>query len=165
MRNHNGDILKFEVKGYHFKNLHNKLHDSDWLDAKLIMIISKRKIKINLGFLIIEELERIYSWLNQILNKTNMDCKLEFIDPNLKFRIMTRSKIPVLKIIYYINETKIECWELIINKSNTFMLLHRDTQIVVWKVLPCFFPPEKKSYLQFASVYTFAIAKTKTCPD
>ena len=118
MRNHNGDILKFEVKGYHFKNLHNKLHDSDWLDAKLIMIISKRKIKINLGFLIIEELERIYSWLNQILNKTNMDCKLEFIDPNLKFRIMTRSKIPVLKIIYYINETKIECWELIISIDN-----------------------------------------------
>ncbi len=122
MKNHNGDLMKIHVIKYQFDNLYNKLYDSDWLEAELIMIISKRKIKINLEFLIIEELERIYYWLIQILNKKLADSKLEFIDPNLKFKIMTRSKIPVLKIIYYMNETKIECWELIINNSNIISL-------------------------------------------
>ena len=122
MKNHNGDLLKIHVIKYQFDSLYNKLYDSDWLEAELIMIISKRKIKINLEFLIVEELERIYYWLIQLLNKNYADTKLEFIDPNLKFKIMTRSKIPVLKIIYYTNTTIIECWELIINNVNIISL-------------------------------------------
>jgi hypothetical protein len=131
MKNHNGDIMKIHVINYQFDNLYNKLFDSDWLEAELIMIISKRKIKINLEFLIIEELERIYFWLIQILNKNYADSKLEFIDPNLKFKIMTRSKIPVLKIIYYMNDTKIECWELIINTANINSLANKINKIII----------------------------------
>lgn len=123
--------MKIHVINYQFDNLYNKLYDSDWLEAELIMIISKRKIKINLEFLIIEELERIYFWLIQILNKNYADSKLEFIDPNLKFKIMTRSKIPVLKIIYYMNDTKIECWELIINTANINSLANKINKIII----------------------------------
>jgi hypothetical protein len=130
MKNHNGDVMKIHVINYHFHNLYNKLYDSDWLDAELIMIISKRKIKINLEFLILEELERIYLWLIQIGNKENMDIKLEFIDANLKFRILTRSKIPILKIMYCISDTKIVCWELIINTANLNSLANNMKTII-----------------------------------
>jgi len=109
--------MKINVKKYKFDNLYNKLYDSDWLEAELIMIISSRKIKINLEFLIVEELERIYFWLIDKLNNRGTGTKLKFIDPNLKFKIMTRSNMPVLKVIYYLNDS-IESWELLINPAN-----------------------------------------------
>jgi hypothetical protein len=124
MKNHNGDSMKIEVKNYHFKNLYNKLYDSDWLDAKLIIINSAGKVSINLEFLLVEELERIINWLNQLLNKSNVTNKLEFIDPNLRLKLMTRSRIPVLKVLYNVNETTIECWELIIKTADINKLVN-----------------------------------------
>jgi hypothetical protein len=44
---------------------------------------------------------------------------------------MTRSKIPVLKIIYYMNDTKIECWELIINTANINSLANKINKIII----------------------------------
>ncbi len=124
MKNHNGDSMKIEVKNYHFKNLYNKLYDSDWLDAELIMINSTGKVSINLELLLVEELERIINWLNQVLNKNNVTNKLEFIDSNLRLKLMTRSRIPVLKILYNVNETTIECWELILKTADINKLVN-----------------------------------------
>lgn len=63
MKNHNGDTMMIEVKNYHFENLYNKLYDSDWLDAELIMINSTGKASIKLELLLLEEIERIIDWL------------------------------------------------------------------------------------------------------
>ena len=50
MKNHNGDNMNIEIKKYHFKDLNNKLYDSDWLDAELI-ISNDSDIKIaDFGF-------------------------------------------------------------------------------------------------------------------
>ena len=124
MKNHNGDSMKIKVKNYHFKNLYNKLYDSDWLDAELTIINSTGKVSINLELLLVEELERIINWLNQILNKKNVTNKLEFVDPNLRLKLMTRSSMPVLKVMYNINENIIECWELLIKTADINKLVN-----------------------------------------
>ena len=124
MKNHNGDSMKIKVKNYHFKNLYNKLYDSDWLDAELTIINSTGKVSINLELLLVEELERIINWLNQILNKNNVTNKLEFVDPNLRLKLMTRSSMPVLKVMYNINENIIECWELLIKTADINKLVN-----------------------------------------
>jgi hypothetical protein len=124
MKNHNGDTMMIEVKNYHFENLYNKLYDSDWLDAELIMINSTGKVSIKLELLLVEEIERIIDWLIQVLNKSNVTNKLEFIDPNLRLKLMTRSRIPLLKVIYNINETTIECWELILKTDDINKLVN-----------------------------------------
>ena len=124
MKNHNGDSMKIKVKNYHFKNLYNKLYDSDWLDAELTIINSTGKVSINLELLLVEELERIINWLNQILNKNNVTNKLEFVDPNLRLKLLTRSSMPVLKVMYNINENTIECWELLIKTADINKLVN-----------------------------------------
>lgn len=124
MKNHNGASMKIKVKNYHFKNLYNKLYDSDWLDAELTIINSTGKVSINLELLLVEELERIINWLNQILNKNNVTNKLEFVDPNLRLKLLTRSSMPVLKVMYNINENIIECWELLIKTADINKLVN-----------------------------------------
>ncbi len=124
MKNHNGDSMKIKVKNYHFKNLYNKLYDSDWLDAELTIINSTGKVSINLELLLVEELERIINWLNQVLNKNNVTNKLEFVDPNLRLKLLTRSSMPVLKVMYNINENTIECWELLIKTADINKLVN-----------------------------------------
>ncbi len=124
MKNHNGASMKIKVKNYHFKNLYNKLYDSDWLDAELTIINSTGKVSINLELLLVEELERIINWLNQILNKNNVTNKLEFVDPNLRLKLLTRSSMPVLKVMYNINENTIECWELLIKTADINKLVN-----------------------------------------
>ena len=116
--------MKIKVKNYHFKNLYNKLYDSDWLDAELTIINSTGKVSINLELLLVEELERIINWLNQILNKNNVTNKLEFVDPNLRLKLLTRSSMPVLKVMYNINENTIECWELLIKTADINKLVN-----------------------------------------
>lgn len=122
MKNHLNNELLINIISYRKKNSYNKLYDSDWLKAELIIVNDGNTFKTPLNFLIVEEIERIIQWLNDI-EKPNEGIKtLEFIDPKMKLRQITRSNIKVLKFIYDTNSKMKECWELIINTSNIFIL-------------------------------------------
>jgi hypothetical protein len=135
MKNHNGDNMNIEIKKYHFKDLNNKLYDSDWLDADLKIKNVAGSKKINLEFLLVEELERIVFYLMELANNNYSKTKLEFIDPNLKLKLFTRSKIKVIKVLYYRGDRNIEAWELIANKVNLIKLADEIRMLVV--AYPC----------------------------
>lgn len=133
--NHLGNKFEINISNYHFENNHYNQFDSDWLDAGLIMKNGNETFKIKLEFLIIEELERIVHWLSKILEDKTEKKSLLFVDPNLKFRIMTRSKINVLKIIYEIDEFELAVWELIITKENILLLIDQLREDL--RLFPC----------------------------
>jgi len=143
MKNHNGDNMNIEIKKYHFKDLNNKLYDSDWLDADLIIKNSADNKKIKLEFLLVEELECIVFYLMELANNNYLKTKLEFIDPNFKLKLFTRSKIKVIKVLYYYGDRNIESWELIANKVNLIMLADEIRMLVVAYPCRCGFTHEK----------------------
>jgi hypothetical protein len=135
MKNHNGDNMNIEIKKYHFNDLNNKLYDSDWLDAELIISNDSDIKKITLELLLVEELERIVVHLMELANNNYSKTKLEFIDPNLKLKLFTRSKTNVIKVLYYWGDRNIESWELIANKVNLIKLADEIRMLVV--AYPC----------------------------
>ncbi len=122
MKNHLNNELLINIISYRKKNSYNQLYDSDWLKAELIIVNEGKTFKTPLNFLIVEEIERIIQWLNDIEKPNETIKTLEFIDPKMKLRQITRSNIKVLKFIYDTNRTIKECWELIINSSNISIL-------------------------------------------
>ncbi len=118
MKNQSGDILKIRIKGYQLKNSFNSLFNSDWLDADLMIKKENRQFNMKLEFMLVEELERIQRWLTGIIKNEVLSKELDFIDPNLKFKLMSRSKMPVIKVIFYLNETEKEVWELFVTNQN-----------------------------------------------
>jgi hypothetical protein len=143
MKNHNGDSMMIEIKKYHFKELNNKLYDSDWLDADLIIKNGADSKKIKLEFLLVEELERIVFYLMELANNNYLKTKLEFIDPNFKLKLFTRSKIKVVKVLYYWADRRIDTWELIANKVNLIILADEIRMLVVAYPCRCGFTHEK----------------------
>lgn len=135
MKNHNGDSMRIDIKKYHFDNLYNKVFDSDWLDAELVIKNDIEETKIKLEFLIIEELERIINWLLELSNNGIIDRQLNFIDSNMKLKLFTRSKIKVVKMLYNLNNNTIESWELIVTKTNLLLLADEIKKIIV--AYPC----------------------------
>ncbi len=131
MKNHNEDKMIISVKAYHFKDLQNKLYDSDWLDAKLI-IKNENKIQIiTLEFWLVEELERLQNWLENISENKFMNKTLDFIDPNLNFKLMKRSNKRVVKAIYQLNEMNKIVWELLVTKENLVKLISEIKNILI----------------------------------
>jgi hypothetical protein len=135
MKNHLNNELLINIISYRKKNSYNKLYDSDWLKAELIIVNDGNTFKTPLNFLIIIEIERIIQWLND-LEKPNETIKtLEFIDPKMKLKLMTRSNMKVLKLVYETNSNMKECWELIINSRN-ISILKQEFQDLLTKY-PC----------------------------
>lgn len=131
MKNHNEDKMIISVKAYHFKDLQNKLYDSDWLDAELI-IKNENKIQIiTLEFWLVEELERLQNWLENISENKFMNKTLDFIDPNLNFKLMKRSNKRVVKAIYQLNEMNKIVWELLVTKENLVKLISEIKNILI----------------------------------
>lgn len=135
--NHLGDKFEINISNYHYENNHSNQFDSDWLDADLILKNGNETFKINLEFLIIEELEKMVHWLSKILEDKTEKKTLLFVDPNLKFRVMTRSKINVLKVIYEIDEFELAVWELIITKENILSFIDQLREDL--RLFPCRF--------------------------
>lgn len=135
MKNHLNNELLINIISYRKKNSYNKLYDSDWLKAELIIVNEGKTFKTPLNFLIVEEIERIIQWLNDIEKPNETIKTLEFIDPKMKLRQITRSNIKVLKFIYDTNSTLKESWELIIN-SNNISKLKQEFQDLLTKY-PC----------------------------
>ncbi len=135
MKNHLNNELLINIISYRKKNSYNKLYDSDWLSAELIIVSNGNTFKTRLNFLIVEEIERIIQWLNDIEKPNETIKTLEFIDPKMKLRQITRSNIKVLKFIYEANCTMKECWELIINSGN-ISILKQEFQDLITKY-PC----------------------------
>lgn len=121
--NHLGNKFEIKISNYHFENNHSNQFDSDWLDADLIIKNGSETFNIKLDFLIIEELERMEHWLLSIMNGNTEVKSLQFVDPNLKFRTMTRSNIHVLKVIYEVDEFELAVWELMITKENLLFFI------------------------------------------
>ena len=122
MKNHLNNELFINIISYRKKNSYNKLYDSDWLKAELIIVNDGKTFKTPLNFLLVEEIERIIHWLTDIQKQNKTIKTLEFIDPKMKLKQITRSNIKVLKCIYDTNSNMKECWEMIINSSNLSIL-------------------------------------------
>lgn len=135
MKNHNEDKMIISVKAYHFNDLQNKLHDSDWLDAELIIKNGNKIQIITLEFWLVEELERLQNWLENISENKFMNKTLDFIDPNLNFKLMKRSNKRVVKAIYQLNEMNKIVWELLVTKENLVKLISEIKNILI--KFPC----------------------------
>jgi uncharacterized protein (UPF0128 family) len=135
MKNHNGDKMIINVKAYHFEDLQNKLHDSDWLDAELIIKNGNKIQIITLEFWLVEELERLQNWLENISENKFTNKTLDFVDPNLNFKLMKRSNKSVVKAIYKLNGINKIVWELLVTKEN-FVKLISEIKTTLMK-FPC----------------------------
>jgi hypothetical protein len=115
--NDSNETLEIIVSGYHITNSHNKRYDSDWLDAELIIKNEYGVFIKQLEFLIVEELERMEVWLKNIFENKIQSKELDFVDPCLKLKLMKRSGIQVIKIIYETSESNKEVWEMRANEN------------------------------------------------
>lgn len=86
------------VHGYHEPGSTGELHTSDWLDATLYMNTSDGRSVRTMEFLLVEELERIVAWLEQVRDRLPVR-DLEMIDPDISFKLITRNRIPFVKLI------------------------------------------------------------------
>jgi hypothetical protein len=135
MKNHNGDIMRIDIKKYRFNDLYNKLYDSDWLEAELLIKKDLEVVKITLDFLVVEELERINNWLIKLTDYKYNKTMLDFIDSNMIMKLFTRSNIKVIKMLYYTNDNSIESWELIANNRNLNRLAYEIRKLII--AYPC----------------------------
>lgn len=86
------------VHGYREPGSTGELHTSDWLEATLHMNTSDGRAVRMMEFLTVEELERIVAWLEQV--RDHLPVKdLEMVDPNIWFKLVTRNRIPFVKLV------------------------------------------------------------------
>lgn len=86
------------VHGYRLPGSAGTLFDSDWLKATLHMRAGQGVVKRSLKFLLVEELERLALWLERVRRQEPVD-DLELIDPALRFKLISRNRIPFVKVI------------------------------------------------------------------
>lgn len=87
------------VHGYRLPDSAGTLFDSDWLKATLHMRAGQGVVKRSLKFLLVEELERLGLWLEQVRCQEPVD-DLELVDPALRFKLITRNRVPFVKVIH-----------------------------------------------------------------
>lgn len=114
LTNHLGHRLEIQVVDYRFKNLFQKLFDSDWLNVKLKIIRPDSIFSFDIENFLFEDFERIIWWLTNHSAKK----KLFFADPNLVFIKTKRSGINFLKLIYFSSIKEFVYWDIELNKSN-----------------------------------------------
>ena len=120
-----GEKFEINIFKYYLEDHYNQAYSSDWLDAELNLSIGDENFTVKLEFLTLEELERMQYWLQKVIDLKEGNKTLLFVDPNLKFKVMTRSNIKVLKVIYEnaFEEIALASWELIITKQNLLFFI------------------------------------------
>lgn len=93
------------VHGYHLPGSVGTLFDSDWLDATLYMHAGQGMVKRSLKFLLVEELERMVLWLRSV--RAGIPVRdLRLVEPELRFKYITRNRVPFVKLIYEKDERR-----------------------------------------------------------
>jgi hypothetical protein len=116
--NHNNDMFELSVNGYKIPDSKDLLYTSDWLSASIAINSNNDFLNKELDFLLVEDFERILSWLNE----TNQPKRLEFVDASFSFLRFKRSKIPFLKIINQEFESEeATTWDLHLSDENIKM--------------------------------------------
>lgn len=87
------------VHGYRLPGSVGTLFDSDWLKATVHMRTGQGMVKRSLKFLLVEELERLALWLERVRRQEPVE-DLEMVDPAFRFKLITRNRIPFVKVIH-----------------------------------------------------------------
>jgi hypothetical protein len=122
------------VHGYHLPGSVGKAFDSDWLDATLYMHAGQGMVKRSLKFLLVEELERIVVWLERVRDHVPVD-DLELIDPAFRFKLITRNRIPFVKVIHGSDPKR----RLVVDQSTDIAALNACMEMVKKQIglFPC----------------------------
>ena len=93
------------VQGYRLPGSVGTKFDSDWLKATLHMRAGQGVVKRSLKFLLLEELERLVSWLRSV--RAGIPVRdLQLVEPELRFKYITRNRVPFVKLIYEKDERR-----------------------------------------------------------
>lgn len=87
-----GQELELKIEGYEFPTDFDNQWDANWLRIYL-------NVKSNVGHwhtidpsLLTEEVKRLIEWFSDLANDSQVENELEFIEPNLSFKLIDRSK-------------------------------------------------------------------------
>lgn len=132
--NHNKEKLHFEVVGYQRGHLISLDFTNDWLLANLSIYVKERSFTYQFEFLLIEELELLKDWFENILFSRHTSKRYFFIDtPVMLFRYK-RAGRNFLKFIVKKERKKIH-FDLILDCNTLYNLIQKIN--IQLKRFPC----------------------------
>jgi hypothetical protein len=132
--NHNKQKLKFGVTGYFKDKTDETDFTNDWLTAELSIYGSAETLMYSFEFLLIEELELLKDWFENLLFSLDTKKRYYFLDTPVILLAFQRAGKKLLKF-YVKKEETITHYDLILNCDILYKLIH-NIQLEISKY-PC----------------------------
>ena len=100
-----GQSFELTILGYQFPNMNTEDFDSNWLIIQLDVHHPKGHWRSRDPCLLTYEVERLANFLEQVSRNEKVDAEEHFIEPNLKFRLLTPGSKDEKMRIYF----ELEC--------------------------------------------------------
>jgi hypothetical protein len=106
IKNQKNELIRIKSLGYQYPESDDTSYDGNWLNVQAEVISERSRFQIVDPCLLTWELREISAWFADLSTSTfNLSSKLSFIEPNLSFSAVPKSK---------------EFYEITINLSNEF---------------------------------------------